>query len=586
MNEYKQSRWSLKDILDEQQIDQQLEQLEQAVAAFEALRPQLTPDISESEFLDVLRRYEELSATLRALGAYAELWFSEDTQNQAALSLQGRLDQIGADASNRLVFFSLWVKDLPDESIDRLMQFSGDRRYFIDSLRRFKPYLLSESEEQLITLKDVNGIEGLLTLYEMITNKFEFNLHIEGDTKTLTRDELQNYFRNPSPEVRAAAYQELYRVFAENSAVLAQIYTYRARDWHSEMIDLRHFAEPISMQNLANDIPDRVIDTILNVCRQNSPLFQRYFKLKAKWLNVDKLRRYDIYAPLAEAEKTYTYQQATDLVLSTFNNFSPKVSERAQRVFDQGHLDAEVRPGKRGGAFCYAVLPTLTPWVLLNFNGRPRDVAVMAHELGHAVHAMLAADHSILTFHSALPLAETASVFSEMLMTDRLLHDENDKAVRRDLLSSFIDDAYATVLRQAYISIFEREAHRLIVENKSIGEVCALCLSIVREQFGDAVEVSDEFKWEWITIPHSYGTPFYTYAYSFGQLLVLALYQQFRNEGEPFKPRYLKILASGGSASPAKILNVAGIDITSAKFWQGGFDVIKGFMTELEQLSK
>ncbi|HZY43525.1 MAG TPA: M3 family oligoendopeptidase [Anaerolineae bacterium] len=586
MNEYKQSRWSLKDILDEQQIDQQLEQLEQAVAAFEALRPQLTPDISESEFLDVLRRYEELSATLRALGAYAELWFSEDTQNQAALSLQGRLDQIGADASNRLVFFSLWVKDLPDESIDRLMQLSGDRRYFIDSLRRFKPYLLSESEEQLITLKDVNGIEGLLTLYEMITNKFEFNLHIEGDTKTLTRDELQNYFRNPSPEVRAAAYQELYRVFAENSAVLAQIYTYRARDWHSEMIDLRHFAEPISMQNLANDIPDRVIDTILNVCRQNSPLFQRYFKLKAKWLNVDKLRRYDIYAPLAEAEKTYTYQQATDLVLSTFNNFSPKVSERAQRVFDQGHLDAEVRPGKRGGAFCYAVLPTLTPWVLLNFNGRPRDVAVMAHELGHAVHAMLAADHSILTFHSALPLAETASVFSEMLMTDRLLHDENDKAVRRDLLSSFIDDAYATVLRQAYISIFEREAHRLIVENKSIDEVCALCLSIVREQFGDAVEVSDEFKWEWITIPHSYGTPFYTYAYSFGQLLVLALYQQFRNEGEPFKPRYLKILASGGSASPAKILNVAGIDITSAKFWQGGFDVIKGFMTELEQLSK
>ncbi len=586
MNEYKQSRWSLKDILDEQKIDQQLEQLEQAVAAFEALRPQLTSDISDSEFLDVLRRYEELSAMLRALGAYSELWFSEDTQNQAALNLQGRLDQIAADASNRLLFFSLWVKDLPDESIDRLMQLSGGRRYFIDSLRRFKPYLLSESEEQLITLKDVNGIEGLLTLYEMITNKFEFKLQIDGETRTLTRDELQNYFRNPSPEVRAAAYQELYRVFADNSAVLAQIYSYRARDWHSEMIDLRHFTEPISMQNLANDIPDRVIDTILNVCRQNAPLFQRYFKLKAKWLNVAKLRRYDIYAPLAEAEKTYTYQQAIDLVLSTFNNFSSKVGERARRVFDQDHLDAEVRPGKRGGAFCYAVLPTLTPWVLLNFNGRPRDVAVMAHELGHAVHAMLATDHSILTFHSALPLAETASVFSEMLMTDRLLHDESDNAVRRDLLSSFIDDAYATVLRQAYISIFEREAHRLIAENKSIDEVCALCLSILREQFGDAVEVSDEFKWEWITIPHSYQTPFYTYAYSFGQLLVLALYQQFRTEGESFKPRYLKILASGGTASPAKILNEAGIDITSAKFWQGGFDVIKGFMAELEQLSQ
>ena len=184
------------------------------------------------------------------------------------------------------------------------------------------------------------------------------------------------------------------------------------------------------------------------------------------------------------------------------------------------------------------------------------------------------------------PSIETASVFSEILMTDRLLHDETDSAVRRDLLSSFIDDAYATVVRQAYISIFEREAHRLIAENKSIDEVCALCLSIVREQFGDAVEVSDEFKWEWITIPHSYATPFYTYAYSFGQLLVLALYQQFRTEGEAFKLRYLKILANGGSAAPATILNEAGIDITSAQFWQGGFDVIKGFMDELETLSQ
>jgi oligoendopeptidase F len=589
MNSYKQTRWSLQDIVDgsdEQKINERLEQLEQALTEFEAIRPRLSPDLPDADFLDILKRYEELAAMLRSLGAYADLWFSEDTQNQAALTLQGKLDQVSADASNRLVFLSLWLKDLPDETIDRFIRISGDRHYFIESERRFKPYLLSESEEQLITSKDVNGIDGLLTLYEMITNKFEFKLQVDGETKTLTRDELQNYWRSPSAEMRAAAYQELYRVYMDNSAVLAQIYSYRARDWRNEMIDLRHFSEPISMQNLSNDIPDPVVDTILDVCRQNNGLFQRYFKMKAKWLGVDKLRRYDLYAPLAQGEKLYSYQEAADLVLSTFNNFSPSVSEKAQRVFERNHLDAEIRPGKRGGAFCYAVLPTLTPWVLLNFNGRPRDVAVMAHELGHAVHSMMAADHSVLSWHSALPLAETASVFSEMLMTDRLLHDEQDKAARRDLLSSFIDDAYATVQRQAYISIFEREAHRLIGEDQSIDEVCERNLSLLREQFGDAVEVSDEFKWEWITIPHSYGTPFYTYAYSFGQLLVLALYQQFRNEGESFKPRYLRILASGGSASPATILNEAGIDITSAKFWQGGFDVIKGFMDELEELSQ
>ena len=445
MKDYPQTRWSLQDILDssdEQKFNQRLAQLEQAVAEFEAIRPSLTPDLSDADFLKILQRYEELSGMLRSLGAYSELWFSADTQNQAALAFQGRFDQLAADASNRILFFTLWMKDLADETIERFMQISGDRRYFLESQRRFKPYLLGESEEQLITLKDVNGIEGLLTLYEMITNKFEFKLTVDGELKTMTRDELQNYFHSPSPAVRAAAYQELFRVYADNSAVLAQIYNYRARDWHSEMIDLRHFREPISMQNLANDIPDPVVDTILDVCRQNADLFQRYFKLKAKWLGVDKLRRYDIYAPLVQGEKLYSYSEAAELVLSTFNHFSPSVGEKAQRVFDQNHIDGEIRPGKRGGAFCYAVLPALTPWVLVNFNGRPRNVAIMAHELGHAVHAMMAADHSILSFQSALPLAETASVFSEMLMTDRLLHDENDPALRRDLLSSFIDDAY------------------------------------------------------------------------------------------------------------------------------------------------
>jgi oligoendopeptidase F len=251
------------------------------------------------------------------------------------------------------------------------------------------------------------------------------------------------------------------------------------------------------------------------------------------------------------------------------------------RVFADNHLDSQSRPGKRGGAFCYSVLPGLTPWVLVNYDGRPRDVATLAHELGHAIHAMLATDHSVSTFHASLPLAETASVFAEMQLTQKLLKQEQDPAVRRDLLAHAIDDAYVTVLRQAYFTLFEQEAHRMIVEGKSFEEVVAAYMSNLVEQFGDSVELEDEFKWEWITIPHIYNAPFYTYAYSFGQLLVLALYQQYQLEGAPFIPRYLKILSYGGSEAPAKILREAGLEIDTGAFWQGGFDFLDNMITEL-----
>ncbi len=208
----------------------------------------------------------------------------------------------------------------------------------------------------------------------------------------------------------------------------------------------------------------------------------------------------------------------------------------------------------------------------------------MAHELGHAVHFSLAGDHSVLTFHPSLPLAETASVFGEMLLTDRLLREEKDVAVRRDLLATALDDAYATVLRQAYFALFEREAHELVNNSYTTDQLCERYLENLRDQFGDAVELSDEFRWEWISIPHIYHVPFYVYAYSFGQLLVLALYQRYRAEGDAFKPAYLKILSYGGAESPQRVLSEAGIDITSPAFWQGGFDVIAGMIDELEAI--
>ena len=223
---------------------------------------------------------------------------------------------------------------------------------------------------------------------------------------------------------------------------------------------------------------------------------------------------------------------------------------------------------------------------MINYDGQARDIATLAHELGHAIHAMLANHHSVLTQQASLPLAETASVFAEMQLTDRLLKQEKDPSVRRDLLANALDDAYITVMRQAYFTIFEKDAHRMIADNVPMDELTQHYLDNLKEQFGDALEISEDFKWEWIAIPHFYHSPFYTYAYSFGQLLVLALYQQYRLEGEAFIPRYLKILAYGGSEAPMKILNEAGLDISSADFWQAGFDVLETMIAELEQLAQ
>ena len=585
---FEQTRWSLDDLLpttEGPELDQRLEGLEAAVTQLEASRDLLSPDLAEEEFKRLMAVFEEINAIAYRLQAYGYLWYAEDTQDEDALAFRGRMDRLLTEAQNRMLFFTLWWKGLDDEPAERLLAVSGDNRYFLESLRRFKPHTLSEPEEKIINLKDVNGVQGLVTVYQMITNAFTYEVEIEGELKRLNRSELMVYARDPRPEVRAAVYQELHRVYAEEKGVLGQIYQYIVRDWASENLQLRKYSSPISTRNLANDLPDAVVDTLLEVCRENTEVFQRYFRLKAGWLGLDKLRRYDIYAPLRASDKRYAYDKAATMVLESMRGFSPVLAGHAQQVFMDNHIDSEIRPRKDTGAFCYSVLPDLTPWVLLNYTGQISEVATMAHELGHAIHSLMAAEHSPLTFHSSLPLAETASVFSEMLLLERLLAEEPDPAVRRDLLARFVDDAYATVMRQAYFVLFEREAHDLVREGQPTGFLAQRYLENLHDQFGDALDVTDEFRWEWLSIPHIYGTPFYCYAYSFGQLLVLALYRQYQEQGEAFVPKYLKILSYGGSKAPAKILAEANIDVASAQFWQGGFDVISDMIAELEELS-
>ncbi len=584
---YSQKRWSLDELFprgDSQALEQAFQALEKATDVFSSWRDSLAPDIPEEKFLSILHAFENLHKQAHRLYYFASLWFAEDTQSQDAQTLLGRVEQFFADLENRTLFFSLWWKNLDEENASRLMAASGDYAYYLEAMRKFKPHTLSEAEERVINLKNVSGVQAMQRLYDTITNRYVFKVAVDGEIRELTRGELMSLVRTADPDLRARAYQELYRVYGEDGALLGQVYQTIVRDWFNENITLRKFSSPISARNLHNDLPDDVVDTLLDVCQRNASLFQRYFRLKARHLGMEKLRRYDVYAPVSASEKTYPFGEAANIVFQAYARFAPQLATLARKVFDDDHLDSEVRKGKRGGAFCATASNDLTPWVLVNYQGKPDDVATLAHELGHAVHSLLAQEHTLFTQHPVLPLAETASTFGEMLVVDYLLDGEQDESVRRDLLFRQMDDAYATIMRQAFFALFEREAHEMIRNGASVDDLADAYMRNLTTQFGDSLDVGEEFRWEWVSIPHIYHVPFYVYAYAFGQLLVFSLYQQYRAEGEAFKPRYLKLLSAGGSKAPLDILADAGIDARKAEFWQGGFDVIAELLEQLEKM--
>lgn len=589
MTEYTLSRWSLKDLFpgaDSSEMKAAIKKLESNVAAFEKQREKLTDAISDADFKAIVTQMEQNTRLAARIDQFAGLWFSEDTQNQEAQAFQARVDQLMAELSNKTLFFSIWWKALSDDLAAKLQASAGPEfDYWLRQIRNFKPYTLTEAEEKIINLKDVTGAKAMQALYSAITDRYVFKVDVDGDIKELTRGELMKLAYSPNPDHRRNAYQELYRVYGEDAPILGQMYQTVTRDWKSENLDLRKFESAISVRNLGNDISDEVVDTLLGVSEENTRIFQRFFKMKAKVLGMDKLRRYDIYAPVAKSTKEYSYDKAVALTLESFGSFDPQLADISRRIFDAGHVDSEVRKGKRGGAFCSSADPALLPYVLINYTGAARDVSTLAHEFGHAVHAVLADKHNAFNFHSSLPLAETASTFGEMLLIDRLLEEETDPAVRRDILFGQVDDAYATIMRQVGFALFERQAHEMVSQGASVDELSTAYMANLNNQFGDSMDIADEFKYEWVSIPHIFYYPFYVYAYSFGQLLVFSLYQQYKSEGDSFKPRYMQLLSAGGSDSPENILKNAGVDIKDPAFWQGGYDVVANMVNELEKLS-
>lgn len=578
-------RWNLTDLAESpvERLDAHLADLDAIVAEIEAARSELSSSMASDRLMALLTLIERVAAGSSRLGAFAYLWFSENTKHAGARSFKSRVEERLTTLNNRLLFFELWWQSVDETNAERLMAEAGDLRYHLETIRRFKPHTLTEPEEKIINVKNVTGRSAVHTLYDVVTNGFTFTLRVGGKKQTLNRESLMAYVRHQKPAVRQAAYQELYRVFSVQGDLLGEIYKTLVNDWKSENLGLRRFSSPIATRNLGNDVPDEAVEMLLASCAKNAGVFQRYFKIKARICKVASMSRYHIYAPHRTEAKKYKYTDAVTIVLEAYRGFSPRLAELAGQVFRDRHIDGPTRPGKLGGAYCYSVVPGLTPYVMLNYTGEARDIATMAHELGHAVHGMMAKDHSVFTFHSTLPLAETASVFGERILSDALMSQERNKAVQQGLLLGQLDDIYATVLRQAYFVRFEKMAHQMIAEGATADELAKAYLGELRQQFGKAVKVPQEFQWEWLTIPHLYASPFYCYAYSFGNLLVLALYRMYREQGEAFVPKYLDLLATGGSRSPQEILSQVGVDMKSDVFWQSGFDQIGEMVDQLER---
>lgn len=578
--------WNLKDLLPVHkgvEFEKIIADLKLKVSLFEKKRSMLRDDISCRDFNALLNELECVDLVAGRVSAFGDLWFSENTGCEDARAFVAKMEQLSAELANKTLFFSLWWKKIGDSVADRLLAGAGKNKYFLEHLRKLRMHSLEENEEKIINLKDLSGVEAFNKLYDLITSSFRFPLTVKGEIKSLSVSELLVYIKGSDARLRENAYKSLWAVYKNNSAVLGEIYFSVVRDWNNECLKLRGYSSPINVRNKSNDLPDAAIDALLEACRENRCLFQEFFKLKGELLGLKKMSRYHIYAPLEKDDKKIPFDAAVKIVLDNFGKFSPEISALAKKVFDAKHVHSALGKNKRSGAFCYGVSPKEVPYVLLNYTETSDDVVTLAHELGHAVHDLLASNNTVFTFQPPLPLAETASVFGELIVTHALLKTEKNKKMKRHLIAGKLDDIYATVLRQTYFILFEKLAHKRIPEGVTLKEMCDEYRAGLREQFGD-IAVSEDFSYEWLYIPHIFHTPFYCYAYSFGNLLVLSLYKMYLDEGESFIPKYLKLLSYGGSRNPEQILNELGIDIRKKDFWKKGFDVIREMLDEFKSL--
>ncbi|MSP63605.1 MAG: M3 family oligoendopeptidase [Myxococcales bacterium] len=532
---------------------------------------------------DLLRAFEALLARAYRPSAYASLLFSANTSDPAGQALLDQAREALAHVSTTVKFLDVELKTAPDAIFDAWASAPAlaGYRHFLRATRRYAPHTLSEAEENLATLKSLSGAAAWNQLYDETVSAIRVPLTVEGEARDLTVDEARALRGSPDRDLRARATRAIHQAHAGQSHVLNFVFNTLFQD-HKIELGLRRYESPIAPTLLDDELTPAIAESLMATTEKNYCLAQEYYRLKARALDLPDFASHDLLAPLPGGDRTIPFDEARTLVLDSFRAFSPRIAEIAERHFDRRWIDVMPRQNKRGGAFCAAWLPDLHPYVLTNYNERFQDVSTVAHELGHAVHFVLAGERqTLLNYGPTTPMAETASVFGEIVLARRLLEQERDPAARRSLLAQRIEDIIATVYRQVMYTRWEQEAHARRAEGVvTVEGFGALWRAQTERLYGDAVKLGELDHWGFIGIPHFIHSRFYCYSYAYGQLLVLALYRRYLEEGEAFVPRYLELLAGGGSGTPEELLRGVGIDLHAPGFWQLGFDTLRDLVDQ------
>ena len=569
--------WRLADLLDgagPEQVEGLLgEALERAERFAKRYRGALAT-IDAPDLRDAMTELAEIHDLAGRAGSYAGLSFSTDTKDPQRGALLQRAQERSTQLETLLLFFDLEWAALDDDRADQLLateelEFA---RHHLRTARRYRPHLLSEPEELIMSEKALSSSAAWARLFAEQTSAIEVLI----DDQNLTLDVALSRLLAPSREERRETASAVTRALEPGLRTRASIFNALLLDKATDD-RLRSYPGWLSERNLANEATDESVAALISAVRGRYELPRRWYRLKAKLLGIERLADYDRIAPLAQDDVEIPWPTARELVLTGYTAFSPELGALAERFFDESWIDAPPAPGKRGGAFCAYTVPSVHPYVMLNYTSRRRDVLTLAHELGHGVHAALAARQGIFHQGTPLTLAETASVFGESLIFASLLESSTSPTARLSLLAENIEDAIATVFRQVAMSQFEERVH---TQRREEGELSVerfgeLWSETQTELLGDAVELTDNYRCWWSYIPHFINTPGYVYAYAYGQLLALSVYERHLEEGRGFEQRYIELLSSGGSRSPEELGAIVGIDLTDPGFWDSGLDLVE-----------
>jgi oligoendopeptidase F len=561
-------------------LAQAVERADAFAAAYAGRLAELDPD--------GLRRAMEELADLHQLvgraGSYASLRFAVDTADEQIGALLQHVQEQATAIQTRLLFFELEWAALDDERAEQLLSGEGTESFahYLRTERRYRPYLLSEPEERILAEKGVSGAGAWTRLFAELMSAVEVKLPEAEQAVSL--EQALALLSGPDRDERRAAAEAVTEALEPGLRTRAFIFNTLL---HDKAVDdrLRSYPNWLTARNLANEASDESVQALVTAVRNRYDVPQRWYRLKARLLGVDKLADYDRAATVADVDERFTWREARELVLDAYDAFTPDLGSLARRFFDERWIDAPVRPGKRGGAFCSYTVPSAHPYVMLNYTSRRRDVLTLAHELGHGVHAALAAPQGVFHQSTPLTLAETASVFGETLVFGRLLDAAATPASRLSLLSESIEGAIATVFRQTAMHQFEQEIHTARREQGELGvdRFGELWAKTQEELFGDAVEVTEGYRTWWSYIPHFVNTPGYVYAYAYGQLLALSVYRRYEQEGAAFVPDYLRMLSAGGSMAPEALGELVGLDLTDPGFWDAGLALVEEQLVAAEQ---